>query len=79
MQPLEKLMIYEKVNKSKNLNELAHAIIYAADQNRMIQGRERKFDAIKMAKACEDYLNHPPNVLTREYGIRQQALYLTKR
>ena len=76
---LRKYMVHVKVNKSRNLSELAHAIIYAADKDGMIQGRERKFNAIKMAAACENYLDYPPNVLTREFGIRQQALYLTKR
>ena len=44
----------------------------------MIQGRTRKFDAERMARSVWPVVNEqvPANYLTREFGIRQQALYL---
>ena len=44
----------------------------------MILGRKKTFDAIKMAENCHSVIKRgfPPNLLTREFGIRQQALYL---
>lgn len=72
MNELEK---YEAVNKSKNLKELADVIrSFAIDG--MIQGRTRRFDAEKMAEHCESYNLRKHNILTREYGIRQQAMML---
>ena len=44
----------------------------------MIQGRTRKFSAGKMAGYVASVVKEqvPANLLTREFGIRQQALYL---
>lgn len=72
MTELEK---YEAVNKSSTLKELADVLrSFAIDG--MIQGRTRKFDAEKMAEHCESYHLAKHNVLTREFGIRQQAMML---
>lgn len=45
----------------------------------IIQGRTKIFDANKMKSYVKlvVYKNYSPNLLTREFGIRQQALYLT--
>jgi len=70
------LTIYQLVNTSETLKELADAIRLAGDKEGRIQGRTRTFDANKMASYCENYESMPKNTLTREYGIRQQALYI---
>jgi len=73
MTELEK---YKAVNKCETFEELANVIESFADEDGTIQGRVNKFDATKMAKLCRDYPNYPRNVLTREFGIRQQAMYI---
>ena len=73
MTDLEK---YEAVNKCESLEELANVIISFADITGEIQGRKRKFDAEKMAQACRVYPDYGYNTLTREFGIRQQAMYI---
>lgn len=65
---------YDAVNQTTSLEELSIIIKLFADKNGKIQGRSRQFDAEKMAKLCLNYNNVQPNVLTREFGIRQQAL-----
>ena len=77
---LLKLTIWTRVNASKTLEELAEVIESAADEEGMIEGRRRKFSAKKMADFCRQ-LGTPENdvpftTLTRNYGIRQQALYI---
>lgn len=75
-----RLEIYDRVNQCTSFEDLAKVIRDLADEDGMIQGRTRKFDANKMADAClrfKEYMASGwPNILTREYGIRQQAMYL---
>lgn len=75
MKDLEK---YELVNKAETIEDLEKAILAISDDGGIIQGRTKKFDAIKMAANVRKVVAQEiiPNVLTREYGIRQQALYL---
>ena len=73
---MTKLQKYELVNGCETLDELAKAIEIIADKKGMIQGRNRKFDAKKMAECCRQYSKIDHNFLTREFGIRQQALYI---
>lgn len=73
MTELEK---YEAVNKSKTLKELAEVIESFADEKGWIQGRARNFNAGVMASICRRYNLGEHNMLTREFGIRQQAMYL---
>lgn len=71
------LNYYELVNKCQTLQELAKAIEYIAkDNNGFINGRTRTFNAEKMIKACLNIERLPLNALTRNYGIRQQAIYI---
>jgi len=44
----------------------------------MIKGRLREFDSQRMSGYVSLVINEgaPANLLTREFGIRQQALYL---
>jgi hypothetical protein len=70
---------YEAVNSCETYEELAEAIRKIGVDG-MIQGRIRPFDSEKMAKACENFGSYMelkmPNILTREFGIRQQAMYI---
>lgn len=68
--------IYDKVNQCETLDELAFVIKGLADSEGMIQGRENKFNAVRMANYCVNYSSYPKNYLTREFGIRQQAMYI---
>lgn len=73
MNELEK---YEKVNKCETLDQLADVIDSFADTDGKITGRSRRFDAKIMSDTCRRYTHMEHNRLTREYGIRQQALYI---
>lgn len=76
---LEKeISIWTKVNSCETAEELSEVILSLADEDGAIQGRSRKFPADRMAEAVSEVVkgNLMPNVLTREYGIRQQALYI---
>lgn len=68
---------YDAINKTKTLKELAKVILSFADENGMIQGRTRKFNAEQYALNCINYNLALHNALTREFGIRQQAMMLT--
>lgn len=75
------LEIYQKVNETESLHELANVIRgLADDETGLINGRHRSFKAEKMALQCEDFATYmelqQPEVLTRRWGIRQQAMYL---
>jgi hypothetical protein len=74
MTDLEK---YQAVNKCESFEELARVIESFADEKGIIQGRTKKFDATKMAQHCRTFSMFQPNVLTREFGIRQQAMYIS--
>lgn len=75
MTTLEK---YEVVNKCETIAELQSVIITFADHNGNIQGRTRMFKAKEMAIDAIDFYNNKalPDILTREFGIRQQAMYI---
>jgi len=75
MTELEK---WQLVNHCETQEQLADAITKFSDSEGMIQGRERKFEASKMIKRLSYFFTDemPANVLTREFGIRQQAIYL---
>lgn len=78
---IKDLETYEKVNACNTFQELASIILSLADENGMIQGRIKKFNASEMAERCLNFKHYAKqgyaNCLTRQYGIRQQALYLT--
>jgi hypothetical protein len=75
MTELEK---WQLVNQCETQAQLADAITKFSDSEGMIQGRERKFEASKMIIGLSFFMTDemPANVLTREFGIRQQAIYL---
>ncbi len=74
----EEVSRYRRVNACESIKDLEETILSFADEDGMIQGRTRKFNAEQMSKNVWFVVNEqmPANVLTREFGIRQQALYL---
>ena len=73
---LNREYIYDKVNECETLDELSGVIRELADENGMIRGRTRDFNAEYMAIKCENYSFLEYNTLTRQYGIRQQAMMI---
>ena len=78
VKPMTELEKWQSVNLCETQLQLACAIKNFADADGMIQGRDRKFEANKMIIGLKYFFTDemPANVLTREYGIRQQAIYL---
>jgi hypothetical protein len=75
MTDLEK---WQAINQCENGKALADLILEFSDSEGMIQGRSRKFNAKEMSQRVHDVImnDYPANLLTREFGIRQQAIYL---
>jgi hypothetical protein len=75
---MTELQKWQAVNQCETQSQLADLIFKFADSEGMIHGRERKFDASKMIIGLSYFMidEMPANVLTREFGIRQQAIYL---
>ena len=75
MTELEK---YETVNAAATLEELQAVVLKLNDENGLIQGRSEKYPVEMMAHNVRLVVDegHRANLLTRSYGIRQQALYL---
>lgn len=77
---MERIEIYDRVNKAETIEELVQIIKEIGDQNNgRIQGRSKSFDAYRMAEMCQlAYEGQSTyNTVTREFGLRQQLLYLT--
>ncbi len=75
---MKELDIWKLVNQAENQTELISVINKLADSDGMIQGRSRKFNAFKMIIGLDLFMKDetPAEVLTREFSIRQQAIYL---
>jgi hypothetical protein len=76
MSELEK---FKLVNSCETAEELSDAIIKLSDPaTGLIQGRTREFDAKQMAGRVSQVIAGDvySTVLTREFGIRQQAIYI---
>tara|TARA_R110000823_G_scaffold27311_2_gene79561 strand:+ start:56 stop:367 length:312 start_codon:yes stop_codon:yes gene_type:complete len=75
---MTELETWQLVNQAETRQTLAFIINKLADPEGMIQGRSKKFDASKMIIGLNRFMEDtmPANVLTREFGIRQQAIYL---
>ena len=76
---MKDLEAYEKVNQSESLKELADIIREIGGEDKIIKGRTKNFNSENMAGYCERFEVLPCNLLTRSYGIRQQAMYLINR
>lgn len=70
---------YELINSCESIQELEEAILLIADENGIIMGRSKPFNAINLSGYVFGVVTGilPPNYLVRSYGIRQQALYLS--
>ena len=75
---MTELETWQLVNQAETTQDLALIINKLADSEGMIQGRSEKFEAIKMTIGLNLFMNDHTyaNVLTREFGIRQQAIFL---
>lgn len=74
---MDELEKYKLINKAETIEELKEAM-EAISEKGMIKGRRKSYIADKMI-AMVDFIyndNYPLNFLTRNYGIRQQMLYL---
>lgn len=71
---------YEAVNKCETVDELADVMLSViATKDGTIIGKSREFDADRMVNNLKDYVSGTidnPNILTRRWGIRQQAMYI---
>ena len=76
----QELARFKAVQNCQTYEDLATAIESFADDNGEIQGSKRPFNAVRMANYCRDfnkyYDSNQVDLLTRTYGIRQQALYI---
>lgn len=73
-------MAFEAVNKCETMDNLCQVLLLLAVDGE-IQGRTRKFDANRMVDNAKQFYNDddeviPANVITREFGLRQQVIYL---
>lgn len=66
---------YDMVNSAETLDELANAIEEISEDG-VIHGRNHTFSVEDMIWACKNYNLAIHNSLTREFGIRQQAMYI---
>lgn len=78
MTDLEK---YNLVNNCETPEELEAAILALANDQGVIQGKTRIFNARKMADLTKAFIADktdalPATVVTRNWGLRQQAIYL---
>ena len=75
MTELEK---YRLVNSCENLEALELVIMSFADEEGMIEGRTKRFNARNMIMGLKEYISgeFPARVITRNWGLRQQAMYL---
>jgi len=73
MSDLEK---FQKVNECETLEQLSIVIESFADKDGFINGKDKNFNAKVMSSICKRYSSAEHNMLTRQFGIRQQALYI---
>lgn len=68
---------FQLINKCETSEKLSAAILVIAEDG-IIKGRRSVFQAINLAAYVPGVIagTLPPNVLTREFGIRQQAFYI---
>lgn len=79
METLHELQKWQLINACETVEELQQAILDIVDpETKEIQGRRRPWKAEKLASYVPLVVKNglTATALTREYGIRQQALYL---
>lgn len=70
----KQLILFDKVSRTENLEELACLIEELGGENKAIQGLTEVFKSDKMAENCRNFSPYRHSTLTRQFGIRQQAL-----
>lgn len=80
---MEDISKYKLINSCENFSELAIAIPQLGNVNNEIKGKNRYFSVENQLKGLELIRNNPDELyylsgLTRNYGIRQQAIYLLR-
>lgn len=76
---IDQLSKFQRVNSCETISELEQAILDFSDpETGLIMGRSKPFNGARMASYVKLVVNleAPANLLTREFGIRQQALYI---
>jgi len=77
MTDLEK---YDAVNRCETIEELTAVIRSFADEHGIIEGRLKNFRADRMAEGAQDFyddrLYGSARTVTRQFGLRQQLIYL---
>jgi hypothetical protein len=75
---MTELETWQLVNQAETQEQLAVIINKLADVEGMIQGRVKKHNASQMIIGLNLFMKDQiaSNILTREFGIRQQAIYL---
>lgn len=75
---MTELQKWQEVNQCESETELGYLMLKLADEDLKIQGRSKKFDVTEMIIGLEMFMKNQmhANILTREFGIRQQAIYL---
>lgn len=78
---MTELRKFQRVNNCETIEELQQCILDFADIAGLIQGKTTTFDAKRMAIGALNYYQDPsgavsPNIVTRMFGLRQQAMYL---
>jgi hypothetical protein len=75
---MTELETWQLVNQAETQDQLADVIAKLTDSEGMIQGRVKKHNASQMIIGLNLYMKDQiaSNILTREFGIRQQAIYL---
>lgn len=69
---------FRAVNNTKTLEELADVIESFCNDNGEIKGKSNTLNGLKMAEYCRTFTNQSDDrYLTRNWGIRQQAVYLS--
>lgn len=79
LREMDELNKWRRINECESIIELEEAIIAISDPaTKTIRGRTKEYSAEKMASRVKDVVGGylPVNILTRSYGIRQQAIYL---
>ncbi len=71
---------WEKVNQSETIDQF-YDVLLELSENGIIQGRTRSFSVNTMISQAKQYYDDPhnsinPRGVTREYGLRQQLMYL---
>ena len=72
---MKKLKKYQLVNNCETLQEIAD-VIRQISVDGLIKGKTQSFDSEVMAKRCENFILNDHNLLTKNFGIRQQAMMI---